>query len=56
MMIKCMKKSAIIKVLRYHNGLPLDPNDTESKNYVFFKKVFDTLREKYIEMNPSEAS
>ena len=36
-----MKKSAIIKVLRYHNGLPLDPNDTESKNYVFFKKVFE---------------
>jgi hypothetical protein len=39
-----MRKKAIVAVLQKHDGLPLDPINTESNNYVFFSKVFDAIR------------
>lgn len=48
-MIKFLRKAAIIKVLRTHEGLPEDPANTDSLNYLFFKKIFDTLRTKFKE-------
>jgi hypothetical protein len=44
MLISKMRKKAIVAVLQKHDGLPLDPINTESNNYVFFSKVFDAIR------------
>ena len=50
-LIRWLKKSAVIKVLRQHDGLPEDLiSNPDSRNYEFFKKIFDTLRLKFIEM------
>jgi hypothetical protein len=54
-LIRWLKKSAVVKVLRQHDGLPEDLiNNPDSRNYEFFKKIFDTLRKKFLEMEISD--
>jgi len=44
MLIQRLRKRGVIKVLQINNGLPEDPTNTDTLNYSFFCKIFNTLR------------